>query len=309
VVVQGTSFVLHKFAVLGESQADDHAGRWRDAAAVDELIATTAVIAVVSFGTLYTFALAPIRELALASACGVVWVLILATVFLPAFDLARGRTGGVGRAQRPRKRPGRQLERLLDAAVAECARAVGWLALGRRPWFLLAGVGGAFAVAAGLFNAGVIVSRTRALEFIRGTLIERQARFLNTPGQPGFEFLDLLVEPAGGGNIHEPAFLTRAWAYQTALRGIAGARETLSILPALQRISRASLHAPFPATRQEGETVLLLLEQDLPRPVARQLFFPGGLRISVSYGFDDSVQSAYPPQSGWLAGWGHLKDG
>jgi hypothetical protein len=71
------------------------------------------------------------------------------------------------------------------------------------------GVGGVFLAVAWLFMHGAIVSRTRALEFIPGTLVEQAARFLNRPGNVGFEFLDLLVEPAQGGEMMNPQFLSR----------------------------------------------------------------------------------------------------
>jgi predicted RND superfamily exporter protein len=290
VVVQGTSFALHKFAALAESRATDQRARWQEAASVDEVIVITALIAAVGFGTLYTFDLLPIRELALASGWGVVWLLVLAVVFLPALDLLFVKSGtadrGPGRPQRESHTGGS----LLDAVVSMCARAVTWLAVGTRAWGALGVVGATFGVVALLFSGGEIVSRTRALEFVRGTLVERQARLLNQPGNPGFEFLDLLVEPGQGGDLYEPRFLRRAWAYQEALHRIAGARETISILPTLHKISQESYHTAFPETPEESADAITLLESDLPRMVARQLYFPGGLRISVSYGFDDSVE-------------------
>jgi hypothetical protein len=68
-----------------------------------------------------------------------------------------------------------------------------------------------FLVVALLFGSGRIESRTQALAFIRGTSVERQARYLNQEGNVGFEFLDVLVEPAQGqAGLADPAFLTRA---------------------------------------------------------------------------------------------------
>lgn len=90
VIVQGTSFALHKLTALRESREQDSAVGWQQAGSVDGLIATTAGIAVFGFATLWSFGLKPIRELGVASALGVVWLLVLAVFFLPALHVLGG---------------------------------------------------------------------------------------------------------------------------------------------------------------------------------------------------------------------------
>lgn len=291
VVVQGTSFALHKFAAFAESPGSDRVSRWIAATQVDAVIATTTGIALFGFLTLYTFDLAPIRELGLASACGVVWLCVLALCVLPALDLWWGNAEVLplpltAAAVRPTRS-----QAMRDRRMRGCAALVLWCAVGPRPWRIVGAVVSVFLVVALLFVSGQIESRTQALAFIRGTSVERQARYLNQDGNVGFEFLDVLVEPAQGqSGLADPVFLTRAWAYQQALYRLPDARETVSILSSVAQIAEASFHKPFPTTREELDAAFTLIESRLTPTVQRQFYFPGGVRVSVSYGFDDSVR-------------------
>lgn len=294
VIVQGTSFALHKLTALRESREQDSAVGWQQAGSVDGLIATTAGIAVFGFATLWSFGLKPIRELGVASALGVVWLLVLAVFFLPALHVLGG-----GRLVSPAKKgeacfapTGGLFDEALERLASSCQRVAAWLSQGQKPWGIIALVCGLFTVVAVLFAQGRIVSRTRALEFIRGTLVEREARFLDQPGNIGFDFFDLLVEPAQGGTLYDPHFLARAWELQAALKNIPGARETTSILSTLHQIARESFKKPFPQTAEEVEAAFFLIESRLAPAVQRQLYFPGGVRIAVSSsGTDDSIES------------------
>jgi predicted RND superfamily exporter protein len=181
------------------------------------------------------------------------------------------------------------LSTAIDHVVTGCQRAVAWLTVGYRPWTVVVVIGGLFAGVAFLFVRGEVVSCTRALEFIRSTLVERQAQVFNQPKNIGFEFLDLLVEPRQGDGLADPQFLARAWEFQTALKTIPGSRETFSILGTLHQVSMESFKTPLPTTFPEVSAAFFLIENRLAPAVQRQLYFPGGVRISVSYGMDDSV--------------------
>lgn len=287
VIVQGTSFALHKFEALKDSGAQDRVAGWQCARSVDSLLATTSGISAFGFVTLWSFGLTPIRELGLTAALGVVWLLILAVFFLPALDLLAGGTQKLAAPLHARATGFAATQRMLERLSAGCLRAAAWLTGGKRPWGVMGGVCGLFAVVALLFARGHIVSGTRALEFIRGTLVEREARLLNQPGNVGFEFLDLLVE---GKSLSDPHFLARAWELQTALKGISGSRETTSILATVHQIARESFKKALPETEEEVAATFFLIESRLAPAVQRQLYFPGGVRISVSYGTDDSIE-------------------
>ena len=291
VIVQGTSFALHKFTAFRESQKQDRQVAWQEASAVDGVLTTVAGIAVFGFATLISFGLTPMLELGITSALGVLWLLLLATCVLPAFHLLCGDQAsewsirGI-RISRWIASGGRRGQQIIQL----CARLATWLSQGQRPWLVGIGVGGVFLTAAWLFMQGAIVSRTRALEFIPGTLVEQEARFLNRPGNVGFEFLDLLVEPTQGGTIMDPRFLSRVWEFQAALKQVPGSRETSSILSSLHQIAKVSFGKPFPETLDEVQSAFFLIESRLSPAVQRQLYFPAGVRVAVSYGTDDTIE-------------------
>jgi predicted RND superfamily exporter protein len=288
IIVQGTSFALHKFQALRESGEADPASGWHAARGVDSLLAITASISVFGFSSLWTFGLKPIREIGVTAALGVGWILLLAVFFLPALDLL-SRQWLVTLPLPERRSFGRLCRRAVALLVVGCLQAVRYLSRGYRPWMVVGGGCAVFSIVALLFASGQIESRTRALEFIRGTLVEKTARLLNQPGNVGFEFLDLLVEPAHGGTLNDPSFLRRAWELQRALLQVPGGRETTSILFTLHRIAQESFHKEFPQSEEEVDAAFFLIENRLAEAVRRQLYFPGGVRIAISYGTDDSV--------------------
>ena len=301
VIVQGTSFALHKFAARKEHLSEGRSASWLQSRSVDGLIATTAVMSGFGFVTLWSFGLKPIRELGIAAAFGVLCLFVLAVFVLPAVDVLTASqdepdSRSVGRGIWGRRFHSvssgwlRGFSAMIERATRKCQSVTVWLAVGHRPWWLVVGTCGLFLCSGGLFARGGVVSYTRALDFIRGTLVEREARFLNQSGNIGFEFLDLLIEPQQGEGIADPQFLARAWAFQEALKTIPGGRETSSILGAIQKISLESFKKPFPETEQEVAAAFFLLESRLSPAVQRQLYFPGGVRISISYGSDDSVE-------------------
>src|SRR5262249_16342782 len=87
VIVQGTSFALHKFSALEESGEEDRQEGWMKACEIDGLLCTTALFSAFGFATLWSFGLKPVRELGISATLGVVWLFLLAVVFLPAFDV------------------------------------------------------------------------------------------------------------------------------------------------------------------------------------------------------------------------------
>src|SRR5262249_17939534 len=146
VIVQGTSFALHKFSAFQESQRQDRQEAWQEATAVDEVLITVAGIAAFGFATLLSFGLKPILELGVTSALGVLWLLLLATCALPAFHLiCCGQE-----SERPERmmRLYRWMERRgYEQIVIHCARLTRWLSGGQRPWAVGIGVGGMFLAA------------------------------------------------------------------------------------------------------------------------------------------------------------------
>jgi predicted RND superfamily exporter protein len=99
-IVQGVSFVLHKFSAFQEGSVSNREEAWRSAQVVDPLISATAVIAVLGFGSPWWFQVLTIRELGLLSALGVGYSYFLAVIILPAVHLLCGRVASSQKKRR-----------------------------------------------------------------------------------------------------------------------------------------------------------------------------------------------------------------
>lgn len=288
VIVQGTSFALHKISAFQSSTAHDARRAWQEARKVDGMIATTAFIAIVGFATLWTFDLQPIRELGLGAAVGTAGLLLLTVVMTPAVGLLVG-VRPFGRRTPRQNRLASVVQRRLDALITVCTRLVMWLATGPRPWVLIAVLSGLFLTVAALFHSGGILSYTRPVTFLRGTFLEQSADLLNQPGQPGFSGLGILVEPAQGVDGKNPRFLQRAWELQAALEKLPRVREVSSVLATLHKIAQESWKKPFPETPEEVDAAFVLIESRQAPTVQRHLYYPSGVRISLSFGDESST--------------------
>lgn len=290
VIVQGVSFALHKLEVWRESGEKDKELALRKAMSVDSLIAITGGIAIFGFATLWSFGLKPIRELGIVSALGVAWLLLLSLCFLPALTLLNRK----GHVPVPREKSDTRVEKILNGIISFCIRAANWFSSGKKPWAMVNLVCLLFLLIAIAFIQERIISRTNALQYIYATSVEKEAEFLNREGNPGFDFLDFLVEPVAEGAKQKLAL--RAWEFQKALKTISGTREATSILLFLHKIARESYKKDFPETKEEVEDAFFLIENDLALDIQQKLYFrkdpagflPDGVRISVSSGTDDS---------------------
>jgi hypothetical protein len=311
-IVQGVSFVLHKFESYhhadhhAETHATPVAHRWLRAMRSDDLIGATGLISIFGFATLYSFQVLSIREFGILSAIAVCYQLGLATIFMPAaHTLLRSHSAAAYAPDRHQlSRRAAAFQRGLDALAAACTR----LATCRSPRgtaILWGSVTVGLVVAAALL---IVVGRKLPvkmlpLDFIRGTLGERTALFLNEPNRIGFDVMSFLVEPAdAASDIYDPAFLQAAVRYEAHLRQATGAREIASIIDNVRRVSTASLHKPLPATRAEARTVFNLIEADLDPTVARQLYYPRGFRLTTSdQGNDTTTIGALVDGVVWVA--------
>ncbi|MGH7965613.1 MAG: hypothetical protein ACRERD_28000 [Candidatus Binatia bacterium] len=288
-VVQGVSFVLHKFAAFQQSFASLREDAWRSAQVVDPLIGTTAAIAILSFGTLWWFQMLTIRELGLLSALGVGYVYFLAVIVLPALHLLCGREKV---SQKKEKGTLREIfSAMLERLIAGCT----WLVTYFSPRLTAQIAGGVtifflFVVTLLIYPGYFLTTSSRPLEFVEGTLVHKTGLFLNQPQNVGFDFLELLAEPADDTykGLYDPGFLNRVWAYQQDLKQLSGVREISSILNMLHRIAEESYKKSFPMTMEEVDGAFFLLESRLNTALTSQLYFPNGLRISVSHASNES---------------------
>lgn len=278
-IVQGISFSLHKFECLNRCRD------WSKAKEVDYLIGITACIAIGGFITLYWFEVLTIRELGLLSALGVIYVLSLSVIILPAaYTLMPCTNGSTRRFE--------LFSSIFDKTAHRCVCL--HASLGPRKGVVLMAVilGGATIIPALLVARGKLATESRPLEYIHGSLAYETAQFLNRPGQVGFDFLELLAEPAARETkIYDPHFIAALRSYQQDLKAVAGAREVSSIVGTIEKISRESYGKPLPETANEVSEAIFLLEGNLSRAVARQLWYDRGIRLSASTDIEETDEA------------------
>jgi predicted RND superfamily exporter protein len=277
-IVQGISFSLHKFETF------NHYKDWQKAKEVDWLIFVTTLIAVGGFGTLYWFQVLTIRELGILSALGVVYLGFLSIVVLPAIYSLLVRKEQL--KQREFKTFSLSIEKLVNGCTWLTTRFSFQKTLMTMIVVLLVVV----ILAVILVSQGRLIIKTKPLEFIRETLVYQTGQFLNETGRIGFDFLDLLVEPAETrGDIYEADFIRAVWQYQQDLKKKVGAREVSSILGTLAKIAQESYKKPFiEISSEEVAEAFFLIEGNLASAVQRQLWYEKGIRVSISAEMKDS---------------------
>lgn len=275
-IVQGVSFTLHKYecfyealhAAAGNGKGEiSRAEIWRNARSIDGLIVFAASIAILGFATLYSFDVRAIRECGLLSAIGVLTLLFNSTVLLPAVDswLMRKQSATT---HEPR------IERALSGLSSLVARV--------SPRTSLSCIAAVTTIACALVvltNAVPIWSRH--VDFAGPTHIRETADYLNAPGRSGFEVVELLVESGAGNATRDPEFLARATAFEERVRSLDDTREIASILAAVRQISHELLGKPLPQTQPEAAAIFNTLDAGLERALAANLYFRGGVRMSL----------------------------
>jgi hypothetical protein len=294
-IVQGVSFVLHKFEAFHEVSARTGAPsgtseRWSLAVGNDHLIGATALISVLGFATLASFQVVTIRELGVLSALAVIYQVALALLLLPALHSLVGESARSPASTTPRGE--RMVGSVLDWLVRRAISVVLRYSPRRTARFAGAVTAGVVALAIVLVWPlhGLLV-KTFPLEFISGTVVERTAQFLNEPGRLGFAMRALLVQPTRPeADIHDPDFLASVHAFQEKLAEDPLVRETTSVVDQVSRVALESFGVALPRTREQARAAFGIVEGGLDRGVARQFFFTHGIRIIATFEGDDSTR-------------------
>ncbi len=292
-IVQGVSFVLHKFESFHEVyRGDDLNSHWARSRTNDHLIGATGLIAIFGFATLYTFEVLSIRELGVLSAFAVAYQLILVLLLVPALHVLVSH----GRPYTPPRTGSKGAETfaaVLDWVAERATRLVTWGAPGATAWWAgVATIGVVILAGLLVWPGGFLIVKTAPFNFIRGTVVARTGDFLNEPGRSGRDLLQLLAEPANSDDIYDPTFLDALRRYQERLKSDTDIREIASIVNQVQRVSEESFGTTLPQTRQEARAAFSLVEADLDTAVARQLFYVGGVRMTAYFHSLDSRHTA-----------------
>ena len=279
-IVQGISFSLHKFESFNQSRD------WQKSKKIDWLVSITALISVGGFATLYWFEVLTIRELGVLSALGIIYLLFLSVLVLPALHSLF-----IKREEQFKQREFKFFNRIIEKLAAICI----WLTTRFSIKTTLRAMIGLLAISISLFLVlliqGKLLIKTNPLEFIKGTLVYQTAHFLNQPGRIGFDFLDLLVEPKNPEkDIYDPEFIEAVWFYQEELKRKGRAREVSYIIGTITKLARESYTKSFPETSAELSSAFFLIESNLSPFIQRQLWYEKGIRVSASAKMEDSEE-------------------
>lgn len=283
-IVQGISFSLHLFDSYNQQTENDPWLRWKLAKKdVIGALRITTIIAIGGFATLYSFEVGTIRELGIISAMGVVNLFVLTTVFLPVFHM-------VFATQESKKaKSSKWLDKLFNRldkfyeVVVELSLAVAQKISAR-----LAGVILSVLVLLAIVPAyyGYLPVGTKSIDYLHGTLIEKTAYYMNAVNRPGFDVMEVFVQPKDNNLddpwINNPEFTRSVFAFVKRLKEHVDVREVFSILDMVAKISQNTLHKPFPTTKGELDSIFMIMENTVISEVLEHFYLWNGFRLSVS---------------------------
>lgn len=292
VIVQGTSFSLRFFAAYNTIRRGNPAllqnQVWREARKrVMRSMLFITVLAVVGFGSLYTFSVSSIREMGIVAAIGAVNAFVLAVLVVPALHRiiggeSVGKDDAAGRFE------------LLCGAVAMLAVRFALFVPTR---FRLAIFGGGIVIAAAtallIALFGGLVIGTKPLELTEGTIVERTANALNKKGASGFDAMQFFVIPASGTEgdrqaLHNYAFVIDAWAFVREAQAVSDVREAGSVLHSVAEVSRNGYERSFPMNEDQLSVIVSHDIGSLDAPLRDEMYNENGFRLSVFTPADSS---------------------
>jgi predicted RND superfamily exporter protein len=300
IIVSGISFAERKFEAFnearGQSPGDALYQTWKKTGGVNEMILVTGLISFLNFITLYQIGVRGILEVGIFSALGIVFLLFLTLCFVPAFHGLLDREISIERRPSIRK-ASEKWNGILDSIVRECYlmlagrgekefryRRTAWAALSVTIMFVV--------VALTVIFLNYIDVRTKPMEYIPGTIIDKACKVLNEPGNYGFDRVPVLLMPKmlsdDGQGVYDPAFAQRVDQFKKRVLSLETTREANSVIDTLKVIARESYKSPMPITRQQMSDSLKMIEWDLGIGVKEQLWFNDGLAMFVSNASEDS---------------------
>ncbi len=265
---------------------------------VTPLITLTTFIAFFGFITLFSFNVLTIRELGVLSAMGVLNLWFLSVFLLPGIHSIIGDKAF-------KKNDARNflfLNRTYAFLREGCLRAINLIPEERQATAGFAMIIGILVVALASVLDGRLIVGSKPVEFLKGTLLEKTEKYMNQPGNPGFDFVDLFIEPNKPkiifdeeGNIESPAsrdseFIASVWKFMKELKNTEGVKELAGILNTVNHLTRQTFNKEMPATRQEsGYLFLFNIESDLESKIREQLYSEYGYRLSVFSESNNSI--------------------
>ncbi len=239
-IVQAISFCLH----LLHAHRDN-----KGITSVRNVVLVTAVIAALNFCTMYTVGIRQIAEVGFLAAVGTFYTWALARWFLPAMLELTGYEPKRENAKNSR------LAKIESAWSGFIAWLVGknlqWLSWKYSGRLALAQIIVLPLIALAIVWQGGLEIRTKPLNYISGTLIERTAKFLNEEGRSGFDYLPVVVSPKVWESeiepIYDPDFIRKVYRYQKKLEHLFLARQATSVIDTMSLLSQVNYGEDLPA--------------------------------------------------------------
>jgi predicted RND superfamily exporter protein len=316
IIVSGISFAAHKFESYNEVRKEhvqwtpDQA--WKQAGLlVNGMIWVTGVIAIVNFAGLYQIGIRGILEVGLFSALGIMYLLFLVFLFLPALQMLMGAEAPGNNANR-NYRTTLWWDRLLQTIPCWCynlldpcpERAFEHRKRAQAAIKLSLAVAGFAAVIVALdyipgftkdFQFLKIMSRP--MDYLPGTIVHRASEILNKDGSYGFDRISIMALPKNGGGIYDYDFISKADRLRRGIGSVPDIREVNSVLDTLKVIGRESYKTDLPQSSSEIHDALQMVEWDLGPQVKEQLWFDEGLVLMASFAANDSNKAGGMLQS------------
>ncbi len=307
IIISGISFVERKFECYNEERliagGRSPAELWiKTGAIVDGVILVTALNALANFGTLYQIGIRGILEVGIFSALGIVYLLFLVLVFLPAFHTLIGGEAAEGQSLRS-KQAGEIWDRSLSKVTKLChtvldpdeSKEFSY----RKNAISSLWVIGVLTLAVLLMVASDYVPftkkdfqflhvRTRPLDYLPNTIVYRASEILNEEGSYGFDRISVLVLPRNGRGIYDPAFWARVDGLKRRIATLDGIREVNAVTDITSVIARETYGAHLPRNESEIHDALQMIEWDLGPAIKDQLWDDKGLILFASFSADDS---------------------
>jgi predicted RND superfamily exporter protein len=309
-IVSGISFAERKFESFNEEREKTPAERrdvlWRRTGHVNEMVLLCGVISILNFATLYQIGVRGILEVGIFSALGIAYLLFFSLVFVPAVHAL---TGGIASMREPSwlsKRFMDAWDRFLSAVIrfiygtferADTRAKRRRLALKALTVLCVVSVAAVAVIGLDVLpgfkkDFRFIEVRTKPMEYIPNTIVDRASKILNAPDNYGFDRVSVLVRPRTSSHetapMTDPAFIARVDRLQRRFAEGTSARSVNSIVDTMKQISRESYGMTLPATYRQAADSLRLIRWDLGDTTANQLFFNGGATVYLSKASEDS---------------------
>lgn len=279
-IVQGLSFSLILFALYNrERRTSPNLARavvWNNVR--KDLIAPLSLIATISFtgfATLFWFEVVAIRELAVMSAVGVLNLIFLACFIMPVVHNYIGGEEGKRFAVIRVDRGCEAVARMSEYVARRCSAGVSM--------WILAVMG---ILMAGMMVSGQLLTGTKPLNYLSGTIVERTANYLNQPRNAGFDAVEMYVESKNGKST-DVSFGREVKKFSNEIAEVDSVRRVLTVYDEVTHISNIFYEKAFPDTNEEMEWIFQNVIGGIGAGIRDELYDENGVRVAAFTAMDD----------------------